>query len=207
MGRPSLYTYRYHEEPSKVITLIFPGQGYLKDAPLMWYSAMAAYEAGSDTLSLEYAFQANRTNVTQANLEISASEIRDFLSNFLEENTYNEVIFLGKSIGTNIVSRICGGNFRNPKNYIFQTPLKSTLDFILSAENILVLVGDNDPAFDIDAIRIISNKNNIHAVVFPDANHLLEVEWDFKKSLHNLELATEETYSFVERIVLLSQQK
>lgn len=182
-GKRAQYTYRYHESPAGTLSVVFPGQAYFKDAPLMWYSAMAAFEAGSDVLSLEYGFQADRSEATGSAVEESMEEISAALQDFLKEHKYRDVIFISKSIGTYIVSRLCSDSFTTVRNHIFQTPLEPTVEFMQSTENILVLVGDSDPAFGADDMDKIRDRDNIRLVIYPGANHLLEVGGNYSKSL------------------------
>lgn len=201
LGRPAEYTYRHHEDRSDVLSVVFPGQGYYKDAPLMWYSSIPAFEAGSDVLNLEYGFQANRSAVTDSALEAAIGEITAFLQDFLGKHHYRKVIFISKSIGTYLVSRLCSNTFHTVQDHIFQTPLEPTVEFMRNTKNALVLVGENDPAFGVSDIEKIRNLGNLRLVTFPKANHVLEVVGDYSKSLEYLMNAASETFSFVEKIV------
>ncbi len=199
-GLTAVCTFRYHDENPGVLSVIFPGQAYYKDAPLMWYSAISAFEAGSDTLSLEYTFQAAKANTKTVTLESSIEDMLKFLEDFLSEHQYGKLIFIAKSIGTDIVTRICSHKFREVGNFIFQTPLKHTIDFMNSAANMLVLVGEDDPLFDAQDIELVSNPGHLRLITFPEANHILEVEGNYRKSLEYLNKLASETYSFVRNL-------
>lgn len=201
LGRPAEYTYRYHETVPDVLTVIFPGQAYFKDSPLMWYSALSAFEAGSDVLSVEYGFQSNRKDPTEDILELTNAEISEFLHSFLEEHHYEEVIFISKSIGTFLVSRLCKNSFKEVKKHILQTPLKPTIQFMNSTEKALVLVGDEDPAFGPEDRNQLKQGENIRLVLFPGANHIMEVSGNYRKSLEYLDTVASETFKFTEAIV------
>ncbi len=200
-GKPAEYTYRCHEKPAEILTVIFPGQAYYKDAPLLWYSAIPAYEAGSDVLSIEYGFHANRGGSTNSDIGETVEEISGALKNFLNKHRYRKVIFISKSIGTYIVSILCQKTFSNVKDHIFQTPLEPTVEFIQTTPNALVLVGDNDPAFGSGAMAKIRGRENVRLVSFPDANHVLEVAGNYARSLEYLTKVASETFGFIEEAV------
>ena len=200
-GTTAVCTFRYHEEKPGVLTVIFPGQAYYKDAPLMWYSAISAFEAGSDTLNLEYTFQARTADSSPVSLETSVEDLLLFLEGFLGEHPYRKLIFIAKSIGTDVVTRVCRRQFKEVEDFIFQTPLMNTIDFMNSARNMLVLVGEDDPIFGAEDIERIANHENLRLITFPEANHILEVEGNYRKSLEYLNKLASETYSFVRKRV------
>lgn len=201
LGRPVTYTLRRHEDSVNTLTVIFPGQAYFKDAPLMWYSALAAFEAGSDTLALEYDFQSNHTGVDGDSLNQTCEEVITSLEQFLDSRDYSKLIFISKSIGTLIVSRICENHFSQVVGHIFQTPLRPTVEFMRNSSRMLVLVGDRDPAFGHQDMARIQNLKNIALVTFSGADHLLEVKGNFARSLEYLEKVSRETFNFVNLIV------
>lgn len=201
LGRPVEYTYRRHEEQSDILSVVFPGLAYYKDAPLMWYSAISAFEAGSDALNLEYGFQSNRSSATDSAIEETIREVSVSLHDFLKEHQYRKVIFISKSIGTYMVSKLCSDSFNTVQDHIFQTPLQPTVEFMQHTKNALVLVGENDPAFGASDMEKIRNLGNLRLVTFPEANHIMEVSGDYSKSLEYLVKVTSETFSFVENVV------
>lgn len=200
LGRPVRYTYRHHDKKSEVLTVIFPGLAYFSDAPLMWYSILPAYEAGSDVLSLEYDFQSNRVEPGQDSFDATVSEIESSLDGFLNQHEYRELVFISKSIGTLFVSKLCTGKFKEVKNHIFQTPLRPTIDFMKNAQNILVIVGDSDPAFVKEDISKIEGEDQIQLFVLSGADHLLEIKGNYLASIEHLRKVASETHTFIRKI-------
>ncbi len=196
LGRSASYPHRHHLEDKSSLAVLFPGLAYTKDSPLMWYSAIAAYEAGYDTLSIEYGFQANHVNATRDAIELSIEEAKTTLKALQKKKGYRHFIFISKSIGTVISQGIPEISGIQVNDFIFMTPLSQTVTFIKSAGRILVLVGTADPAFRDSDIEQITGLKNVSIVTFPDADHSLEVEGDYGKSLSYLKKATDSCFNF-----------
>lgn len=199
-GEFASYPYRWHPTGADSLAVIFPGQAYFKDSPLMWYSAVAAFQAGFDTLNIEYGFQANHTPVSGEVIETSAEEILTALEILQGKKSYGRIAFISKSIGTLISQRIPQVSGIKVNDFIFMTPLSQTVAFIRDAENMLVLVGTADPAFGASELAKISGLNNVSVVTFPDANHLLEIEGDYEMSLKYLKEASVACFNFCKKV-------
>lgn len=200
LGRPSEYTYRHHHDEKPKLAIILPGQAYFKDAPVMWYSALAAYEAGADTLSVEYAFQANRLPLGGDAMGTSLDELKSSLVTFLKGHKYEKIAMISKSIGTNFARLIGDIGDSTVSGHLFLTPLKSTLEFMGSARNMEVIVGEKDPLFGMDEIAAVRSMKSVRITSFPGANHLLEIPGNVMGSLHVLQQVTELCHSFMKRI-------
>ncbi len=186
LGKPASYTYRQHTRDSRTLAVIFPGQAYYKDSPLMWYSAISAFQAGLDTLSVEYGFHANRIATARNMLDTSIDEAASALGNLQKSKNYENVVFIAKSVGTVIAERIAREKIEGVRDFIFLTPLPQTVQFIRDAKNMLVVVGTSDPLFSEVDIAGISGMHNVSIVKLDGADHLLEVEGNYEKSLEYL---------------------
>ena len=197
LGKPAIYTFRSHRGGSRFLTILLPGQAYYKDAPLMWYSALAAFQAGTDTLNVEYNFQANRNSPGKFTLGSTLVELRSSLESFLSNHEYETIIMISKSIGTHFASEM--GKIGNQviKRHIFLTPLKSTIEFMKDTPEMLVMVGEKDPLFGEEDVNKVRGIRNVLAITFPDADHLMEVRDDYNASLRILEQVARECGTFV----------
>lgn len=196
LGRPSVYTYRHHTGGTDALAIILPGQAYYKDAPVMWYSAVAAYQAGADTLSVEYGFQANRAALDRATMKYTLEELMLSLEEFLSKHQYTHLIMISKSIGTLFASQIGEIGKQEVKSHIFLTPLEGTIGFIRKSKKLLVMVGENDPLFDIEILTSDRSLGNVETVTFPGGDHILEIQGDFEASLKVLETVAEKCHEF-----------
>ena len=198
LGKSSIYTYRHHPGGSKYLAVLLPGQAYFKDAPLMWYTALAAFQAGADTLSVEYGYQANRIPLDQAKLKITVQELESSLNEFLSEHTYDFVIMISKSIGTQIASQLGEIGHLKIWRHIFLTPLRSTIDFMRNANEMLVMVGESDPIFSADDLRTIKSMKNVEVLSIPGADHIMEIRGDYGASLRVLENVADRCHNYIE---------
>lgn len=173
--------YRKHSKPSDTLVVVFPGQAYKMDAPVMWYSSAAAIEAGMDVLGIEYSFQVDGASAQESTLTVVVEEVADALRLFLEKHKYGRLIFVAKSIGTEIVTEVLQYVDFVPSHYVFLTPLRSTLQFINKTGNMLVIVGDRDPVFSTENVRQICDQQKV--MVAKDANHILEIPGNLAGSL------------------------
>lgn len=199
-GRSASYSYRWYSPDSDSLSVIFPGQAYFKNSPLMWYSAISAFQAGFDTLNIEYGFQANRASSSEDVISNSISEIVTALEGLQRKKNYRRIIFIAKSIGTLISQQFPEFSETEVNDFIFLTPLSQTVPFIRNAENMLVLVGTADPLFRETELTEISGLKNVSVVTFLEANHLLEVEGDYAKSLTYLKEASEACFNFCKAV-------
>ncbi|MFB5192493.1 hypothetical protein [Alicyclobacillus fastidiosus] len=190
-GEPASYKFFRHADGSDRLAVLFPGHGYTLDAPVMWYVARAALEAGYDVLGVEYGFQANRVAVQADRIPEVAWEVATGLERCLEGVSYGRYAFVAKSLGTD-VARLTSSSVAFPvEDYIFLTPLPRTIPFIESSSNMLVLVGGYDPLFTDADVNRISALSHVTLRVFPEADHGLEIDGNVTQSLVTLRETTE----------------
>lgn len=185
---PAKYQYLKHPTGSSKLAVVFPGQKYTLDAPLMWYSAKATFEAGCDVLKVEYGYQANRSELGVNELEYLIEEALGALEN-LVTGDYSSVVFIGKSIGTIVQSEVSQKLSFKVRNHVFLTPLSRVIPLIRQSENSLVIVGDSDNAFLTSDIAKITDLSNVQLHVISGADHGLETE-DYRTSLDILKETT-----------------
>jgi len=189
-GKSARFTYLKHSEGSEKLAVLFPGQAYNLDAPLMWYAAKSAFAAGCDVLGVEYGFQANRSSIEQGDIPDVSAEVADSLEQFFHVTPYQQQVFIAKSLGTAISDLALQQLTLPVRNHVYLTPLRQTIPFMQKAENILVVVGDQDDLFDAADVAQIADHANVRLHLIPQANHLLEVEEDYNLSLKILQQVT-----------------
>ncbi|GMA61731.1 hypothetical protein NZD89_18495 [Alicyclobacillus fastidiosus] len=199
-GASASYKFFRHTEGSDRLAVLFPGHGYTLDAPVMWYVARAALEAGYDVLGVEYGFQANRAAVQADKIPTVAREVATGLERCLEGVSYGRYVFVAKSLGTD-VARLTSSTVSFPvEGYIFLTPLPRTVPFIESSGSMLVLVGGYDPLFTDSDISRISALSHVTLQVFPEADHGLEIDGNVTQSLVTLQETTELCRDFLKSL-------
>lgn len=202
-GHPAIYSYRRHSIQADSIVIAFPGQAYYMDAPVMWYSSLAALESGYDVLGLEYSFQVRGNDDSGSNLPTVVKEVSDSLSRFFRDFHYKRIVFVAKSIGTVIASEVIQNLSLNLEGFIFLTPLERVIGFMNSTARKLIVVGDSDPAFPSAAVREVADQESVFLV--PDSNHILEVPGNSLRSIDNLKDITSRCGEFLRSLPSGSQ--
>ncbi len=180
-GIPAQYHYLTHSAVSSKLVVLFPGQGYTLDAPVMWYAARAAFDAGCDVIGVEYGYQANRAELDIDDLHYLAEEASETLNNVITEQ-YSSVVFIGKSLGTMVQTEILENVSFSVRSHVFLTPVPSVIPAIRDSKNALVVVGDSDSIFGESDIAQINNMSHVGLRVIPGANHGLETK-DYSSSI------------------------
>jgi hypothetical protein len=200
-GKPAMFPYLRHSEGAHKLAVLFPGQNYTLDAPLMWYAARAVFEAGCDVLGVEYGFQVNRTPIQSEDIPLVVTEISDTIGRMVQDSQYPQVVFIAKSLGTVIASQVLEVLNLSVRNHIFLTPLRRTIPFIQKVENMLVVVGDQDNLFGSSEIEQISKFPSVQLHVVTGANHGLEIDGDCKQSLIILQQVVNKCATFCESLL------
>ena len=172
------------------ICVLFPGIGYTTEMPLMYYPGKMTLGLGYELVRLRYhdlpgGVKGNKEKMKMAfdiAFEQSMEQLKD-----VEWDKYEEVLFIGKSIGTAIAAK-CGQelglntatDIHNEENgsdkrmkYIYLTPLEETFLFTKPASGI-AFHGNSDPWAKTDVITKKCAENDIPLFIYENANHSLE---------------------------------
>lgn len=178
--------------------IFFPGIGYHNDKPLLYYSRKIASEAGYEILNITYHDISSDVKNDPKALTKAAYEAYNQTVSFLESTDfakYEQVLFVGKSIGTVIASRY-SRNFNINARMIWYTPLEATYEF--PNEDTVSFIGTKDPFSSYERIRDLSNEFGIPLSIYEDANHSLETK-DTMTNLEYLNDIMKKTKEFIER--------
>ncbi|MBQ1490013.1 MAG: alpha/beta hydrolase [Eubacterium sp.] len=159
------------------LAVIFPGIGYGKDKPLLYYAArMARREFGYDVVSVEYSRMPRGIKEDPARMreavEQALSDAGDCLSG-VDVGAYDGLLFISKSLGT-IVAAITAQNLPVACEHIFFTPMLEAFDFAADASGI-AFHGTEDPWTDTEELIERCEEKDIPLYLFEDADHSLEV--------------------------------
>lgn len=177
------------------IAIIFQGIGYNVDKPLLYYSKKIALEHGYEVKNVTFngidkeLFKNKKLMLESFQTVISEAESQLKNINF---NSYEDIIFISKSIGTVAASVFAEKNNIMARQVYF-TPLRQT--FSLAQEgNGLIFFGDKDPWIEIDDIRELCNSKKLHFRVIKNANHSLETGkvYDDVENINKIIMETED---------------
>lgn len=161
---------------SDKLAVIFPGIGYHKDKPLLYYATKLVQNAGYEVISIEYhdmpqKIRGNIEMMKKAAM-LACEQTTEQLSQ-VAFTDYEDVLFIGKSIGTVALSKYAADR-RIKAGQIWYTPVEATFSF--AAKEVIAFIGDADPWSDVDEVKKLAKEQKIRLYSYPDCNHSLECE-------------------------------
>ncbi len=182
------------------LAVFFPGIGYTVDRPLLYYSRRMAAGLGYEIRLVTYTdFPKNALHDSEKMTEcyrIALAQATRALSD-IDWDSYEDILFVGKSIGTGIAAWIAAKNpARSRIRLVLYTPLEETFTF--SLDRAVVFTGTNDPWVDGADSRIpaVCEERGLPCVVIRGGNHSLETG-DMEEDLQNMQTIMRETKLFI----------
>ena len=183
---------------TKKLAVFFPGIGYTVDKPLMYYSRKIAVSSGYEIKLLPYAgfpgkILGDRDRMRES-YEIALRQSEEMLAD-VDLAAYDEVLFIGKSIGT-IVAAELASRYPRRIRLVLYTPLEETFRFPL--EDAIAFTGSNDPWVGKDESRIgaLCVKADIPYMLVEGGNHSLETG-NAMTDISNLQIIMKRTEEYV----------
>jgi len=171
------------------LAIVFPGIGYTKDRPLLYYAGKAAAAHGYRLLHVDF-----------SGIDWSKEKLKDhaFLLHVLDkclqiteraladegDLSGQDILFLSKSIGTVVASAYARKKGLHVKQVCF-SPLEMIRDFIEEGSGIL-FYGDNDPLADHTAIQKLGSDKKLELHRIEGGNHSLETG-NIHRDIENLD--------------------
>lgn len=185
--------YTHIQRGSTSICFMLSGTGYSYDKPLFYYATMAMLENNMDVVHIHYSYEKELFEQSFDDIiEIIMNDVEPVMNNVLNSSTYNETIFLAKSLGTvPIVADIMKREVFNKSKMILLTPLlkldKIYEDLLKSNHEGLIVIGDKDPHYNIEQVEQIKKQTSFKMEVIHGANHSLDdEEFDTLSSISSL---------------------
>lgn len=175
------YTRLWTGDKSQRVCFMLPGIGYSVDRPLLYYSTQLLLENEFEVVQTNYSYSSGITTYEELRQTV-INNVKPILLETLQNNSYKEIVILGKSIGTvPIVEEFIHMRELESSKVVLLTPL---LDNESSVNNLtklrqkaLVVIGDKDRHFCQDKIAMLKEKTpTAEFVVIKGANHSLEIE-------------------------------
>ena len=184
------------------LAIVFPGIGYTVDKPLMHYSRRLALSLGYEVKVLPYngfppKIQGDTDRIMRS-FEIALGQSEEMLAE-TDLSQYNDILFVGKSIGTIVAAKIASDSpYRNKIRLILYTPLEETFGF--SFDQAIAFTGTADPWVGKNDSRIpeLCEKNGIPCFVIEDGNHSLETD-DPIEDIKRLKKIMKKTEKFIKQ--------
>ena len=158
----------------KKLAVFFPGIGYTNDKPLLYYSRKLAEERGYEVICTEYhdlpeKIKGNKEKMIQAGKQ-AFEQCRELLKE-IDVAVYDEVIFVGKSIGTVIAAQYAE-KYVPTAGLVLYTPLEAT--FFADIRGAIAFIGEADPWSDLDEVKRLAAQKHVPIYTYPGCNHSLE---------------------------------
>ena len=159
-------------ENTKNLILLFPGKYYAVTYPLLFYAYSKYERKGYECVAINYGDFENFDDAKDS----AMAQIEK-----LNFSSYDDIIFLSKSIGTviaGIIEETLCGNINNIR-HIYLTPIKNTLPYLKKEKNVSrVIAGTKDPHLDINILAEHCSQEGIKLDLIENADHNLEVSDD-----------------------------
>lgn len=167
------------------LAVLFPGIGYTCDKPLMYYSARLATALGYRVMPIPYGrfppkVRGDAEKLRQC-FDLAWAQAVEMLAG-ADLGGFEELLFIGKSIGTTVGCRYLKEN-RLKARSVLLTPLQETFQYVNGPA--IAFHGTADPWARTDAIREACRALDIPLFITDDANHSLETG-DLERDLQTL---------------------
>jgi phosphoglycolate phosphatase len=162
----------------KKLAVLFPGIGYTIDKPLLYYSRRIAGEHDYEILPIAYSGFPKKVKGDRKRMEESFSVALSQSEERLAEVdlcSYDDILFIGKSIGTIVAAKIASESQAKEKiRLVLYTPLPDTFSFPFGKA--IVFTGTDDPWVGKEKSRIgtLCVERKIPYMLIPHGNHSLE---------------------------------
>ena len=184
----------------KKLAVFFPGIGYTVDKPLMHYSRRLAAVKGYETVLLPYKgfppkIRGDREKMEES-FRIALEQSVEMLAD-VDLTEYEDILFVGKSIGTIAAAKIAAESpVADRIRLILYTPLEQTFTFPM--KEAIAFTGTKDPwvGKGKSSIEDLCEKRGIPCYLIKGGNHSLESD-DVDKDIRNLRKIMEKTESFL----------
>lgn len=201
-GRPLMHKlYRQAAEPAGLL-LVFPGNHYGMDGPLLYYSCRAMQDAGWDTLAVGYGFQSAVQEPDEQTLPGLVAECTAALHAARSSHAYPRLALLGKSLGAGMVAYLCGTQAVLAEARIAcLTPALGSpfFDPLLerASQPCMLAIGTADRYYDAQALERLQAARPLELVLIEGADHSMDVPGDLAASLKAVRQVVEAAVEFL----------
>ena len=161
------------------LAVVFPGIGYHKNKPLLYYSSKLVKGLGYKIIDIEYSKLPEKVKgniaMMQKAADIAYFDVETQLKDVNFED-YEDVLFIGKSIGTFTLAKYVKEKGINVRQIWY--------------------IGDADPWSDVDKVKKMAADKGILLYSYPDCNHSLECE-DVDTNIANLRDVMQKTKDYI----------
>ena len=187
----------------KNLAVFFPGIGYTADKPLLYYGQKLARQADYLVKVLNYGGFPPKIEGDKARMmrsfEIALEQAEEMLGD-LDLTFFDDIVFIGKSIGTIAAAAIAAKSPAKERiRFVLYTPLEETFRFPLGEAAAFTGTADQWTGKEKSRIPELCRERQIPCTIIEGGNHSLECG-DPAVDVKNLERILDETGAFLERM-------
>ena len=194
--------YRQSETPR--LAVLFPGYRYSCDMPVLYYPGQLMLSHGADVLQVDYFYDRPPDFAKRGDDEALRRLYADAeaaLEAGLRQRRYEQVIVIGKSLGTMAMAHLLTRHSTLPDSYwVWLTPALDPADVTRSLSvrpRSLFIVGTADPLYDPNLIGELERAAGARCVVIDNANHGLLIQGNIRLSIQALERVVDDMEEFL----------
>lgn len=186
-GRPLIHKFYQQPETARGLLVVFPGNHYGVDGPLLYYPCEQLRHQGWDTLAVTYGFQSAGKEPFEDGLEALLSECRSAATVALAYRNYPQLGLAGKSLGAAVVAQLCATVPElSQARAAYLTPALGTPffdpQFIKTQQPAYVAVGSADRFYSSEALESLQEQKSFELSLIEGADHSMNVSGDIPAS-------------------------
>lgn len=172
--------YTHIQNNSKTICFMFSGAGYTYDKPLFYYATMKLIEEKMDIIQIHYSYDQDifKTPIEEI-ARLMLNDVKPIITDVLNANEYDDIIFIGKSVGTVPVIGALMNEYQSSKSVLLTPLLKyDYLTQLLLKNNneLLIVIGTEDNHYNPEKLEELRVREGIKIQVMASCNHSLEIQ-------------------------------
>jgi hypothetical protein len=185
VGKDKISKFYFQQNQGNSLVVIFPGESYSSDRPLLYYVRKAALFEGHDVLCITYRRQLTWRTMGSCTIDLEADSITDTVKERLSK-VYRNIYFISKGIGTEVAGVVSDRLGYEKIKSIFLSPTKYAIKHIVKSQG-FVVIGTKDDIFTENCIDKIQECKNLELISVKDADSYLENPEDINKTVEILE--------------------
>jgi len=201
-GRPLVHKFYRHPDNATGLLVLFPGNHYGVDGPLLYYPGKLLGAQGWDTLAVSYGFQTSMQEPFADGLESLVAECVAALAAAIEGRRYLRIGLIGKSLGAGLVAYLCAHRSElATARAAYLTPALGTpfFDpfFVKTSQPAYLAVGTHDRYYSAEAVERLQAQRPFELALIEGADHSLDVRGDLSASMRAAARAVNGLVAFI----------
>ncbi len=202
-GQQLIHKFYRQSEAAAGLLVVFPGNHYGVDGPLLYYPCEMLRDQGWDTLAVSYGFQTAGKGPFEEGLDVLLAECKSATQAALNVYRYPRLGLVGKSLGAAVVAYLCAnepGFSAARAGYLtpaLGTPFFDPL-FLDTRQSAYVAVGTADRFYSSEALEKLQRKKRFELTLIDGADHSMNVPGDLAASTESVRKVVEGLLTFVQ---------